>query len=66
MSIYPSHLHAELENSNLVRIEISSSTLADLIKNTKLCAADIRSLDNKTKNTIWSICLKNCTKKQAY
>jgi len=52
----------ENHSSEVIRIEISSSTLARLLQHTALCAAEVRSLDSASKDIIWRLCLESSLK----
>jgi hypothetical protein len=48
------------KNFNTLHIEISSEKINDLLKQNKICAADIRCLDVSSKQCLKQLCLKTC------
>lgn len=45
-----------------VRIEIAEDTIARLLAQGQVCAADLRCLDCKSKECLWRLCLESCIK----
>jgi len=50
--------------SHYVRVELNVELLAELMRQGKLCAADIRCLDKESKQKVWQLCLHECAKNQ--
>ncbi len=48
------------KKTELVRIEINSDKLRQLLNAGVLCAADFHCLDCRSKQCIWQICLADC------
>jgi hypothetical protein len=44
-----------------LRVEIAEETLARLLANGQVCAADLRCLDCRSKKCLWLLCLKSCS-----
>jgi len=52
------------ENVEVIRLEINTEKLRNLLNNGVLCAADFRCLDCRSKQCVWKICLNDCIKLQ--
>ena len=50
--------------SQYVRVELKLELLAGLIRDGKLCVADLHCLDKLSKQQVWQLCLFECTKGQ--
>ena len=48
------------KKTELIRLEIHTDKLRQLLNTGALCAADFRCLDCKSKQCIWQICLAGC------
>lgn len=50
--------------SHYVKVELKAELLAELMREGKLCAADISCLDKESKQQVWQLCLHECAKSQ--
>ncbi len=48
------------KTANILRFEISSEKMDELLIQRQICAADIRCLDTNSKQCLKKLCLKNC------
>ena len=53
-------LKTESFHQESVKIEVNLSTLKHLFENRQICAADLRCLDNQSKQHVKDLCLKTC------
>ena len=51
---------------NMLRFEISSGKLNELLLKRQICAADIRCLDSHSKQRLKMLCLKTCLRGTSY
>lgn len=48
-----------------LQVEIDPEKVLELLNAGVLCAADLRCLDAKSKDTLWQLCLHSCTARLA-
>lgn len=53
-------LLGNIKTTNNLQIEICSDKIIELLLNRQICAADIRCLDNDSKQCLKKMCLKTC------
>jgi hypothetical protein len=53
-------IHQQDPEITNLRVEVSKTTLARLLKAGQVCAADFQCLDYKSKQGLWRLCLDNC------
>ncbi len=49
--------------SDVVQLEINLAKLEELFRLGVICAADIRSLNSESKQSVWKLCLSACAKR---
>jgi hypothetical protein len=61
----PDYLVKRNETSNHLRFEISAEKMNELLAHRLICAADVRCLDNNSKQCLKKLCLTTCLYKGA-